>query len=386
MVILCVFALSNTADVPEKKEIQYATVVPPIKKEETPDIVQHYSENETLEVTEKLDYLLKRINRRQDFHGSLLVAKKGKIIYHNHIGYENFKEKNPVNDLSVFQLASVSKQFTAAAIMLLFEQQKLDLKNNVNQFFPNFPYKNVTIKQLLNHTAGLPKYFWIAEHKWKNEKAPTNSEMMALLETANTPKFYRPGRTFDYSNTAYFVLASIVEQVSGENFRDFVQKNIFAPLQMNDSYVYSYENDSIRPHQLMGYRIYRGWKHLPINGTINDAIVGDKNVYTTSLDLFKWFNGLHSGKLLSKLSLHLMFSKGETTRGRKIPYGFGFRIAKSRKENKIYHHGRWNGFRTGLTYYPEDELTVIILEHTSFNGIPALNKKVKTIVDRNFSL
>jgi len=357
-------------------------IVNPIEEEKS-IIIEHFSDKETEKVSHKLDLLLQRINKRHDFHGSLLVAKNGKIVYNNQVGYKDFRKKEQLNEESVFQLASVSKQFTAAAIMILYERNQIKLTDTVNTYFPDFPYKDVTIKNLLNHTAGLPKYFWVAEHKWKQKKAPSNSEMMALLETSKVQRYFKPGRNFDYSNTGYFVLASIVENVSGTSFSAFVKKNIFDPLGMNDSYVYSFENDSIKTNQLDGYRLYKGWRHLKINSTINDAIVGDKNVYSTSTDLLKWTVGLNNEKLFSKESLDLMYSKGEMVNGKKVPYGFGFRI-NTDKQNKIYHHGKWNGFRTGLTQYQEDDLVVIVLEHTSYEGIAALNKKVKKIVVENF--
>ena len=366
-----------------EEKIATATTITASAEKGTHILIERYPEIQTQKVSHKLDSLLKRINKRYDFHGSLLVAKNGKILYNNQIGYANFKKKELLNEASLFQLASVSKQFTAAAIMLLVERNQIQLTDTVNNYFPDFPYQNVTIKNLLNHTAGLPKYFWLAEHKWKQEKAPTNSEMMALLASSNVQRFFKPGRNFDYSNTGYFVLASIVEKVSATSFSAFVQKNIFDPLEMKDSFVYSFENDSIKTNQLDGYRLYRGWRHQKINRNVNDAIVGDKNVYATSEDLFKWTLGLNGGKLLSKESLNLMYAKGETVYGRKVPYGFGFRI-NTKGENTIYHHGKWNGFSTGLTQYLVDELVVIVLEHTGYNAMSSLNKKVKKIVTENF--
>jgi len=306
-------------------------------------------------------------------------------LYSNQIGIADFKKKVPLNKESVFQLASVSKQFTAAAIMILNERKKIKLTDTVNTYFPDFPFKDVTIKNLLNHTSGLPKYFWVAEHQWQQKKAPTNSEMMEFLETSNVKRYFKPGRNFDYSNTGYFVLASIVEKVSGTSFSSFLKSNIFEPLQMKHSYVYSFENDSIKEDQLDGYRLYRGWRHLKIRSTVNDAIVGDKNVYTTAEDLFKWTQGLNSGKLFSKESLALMYSKGETVYGREVPYGFGFRI-DTKREKTIYHYGKWNGFSTGLTKYLEDDLVVIVLEHTSYNAMKSLTKKIKKIVAKNFCI
>ncbi|WP_111709941.1 serine hydrolase domain-containing protein [Lutibacter citreus] len=356
-------------DIPIKKEL------PVLVKKTTDTIVKKVVNN-------KLDSLLQRINKRYDFNGSLLVSKNGETLYSSQIGLADFKKKEPLSKSSVFQLASVSKQFTAAAIMLLYERNQIKLTDSVTNYFPKFPYEGVTIKNLLNHTAGLPKYFWAAEHLWKQKRAPTNSEMMTLLASSHVQRFFKPGRNFDYSNTGYFVLASIIEKVSGTSFSNFIKDNIFDPLKMDNSFVYSCTKDNFKTNQLNGYRLYRGWRHLKIGSTINDAIVGDKNIYATSEDLIKWVTGLNSGKLLTKESVEMMYSKGETSSGRKIPYGFGFRIDKE-NENTIYHHGKWNGFSTSITQYQKDKLVVIVLEHTSYNSITALNKTVKEIVMDN---
>ena len=369
----------------KKEEVVVAALAPVECIEEDFFLIERFPEKDTKIVRTKLDSLLKRINKRHDFHGAILVAKNKKIVYNSQVGFADFKKKTPLNETSIFQLASVSKQFTAAAIMLLNERNQIKLTDTVNKFFPDFPYEHVTIKNLLNHTAGLPKYFWVAEHKWQHKKAPTNIEMMELLEASNVQRFFKPGRNFDYSNTGYFVLASIVEKISGTSFSSFLKTNIFEPLEMKHSYVYSFENDSIKKNQLEGYRLHRGWRHLKIRSTVNDAIVGDKNVYTTAEDLFKWTLGLNTGRLLTKGSLDLMYSKGETVYGREVPYGFGFRI-KTSGQKSIYHHGRWNGFSTGLTKYLEDDLVVIVLEHTSYNAMRSLNKKIKNIVAENFNI
>ena len=341
-----------------------------------------YPEKLAKNVNLKLDSLLKRIHKRHDFHGAILVAKNNKIVYKNQIGYADFGKKLTLKEESAFQLASVSKQFTAAAIMILNERNLIKLSDTINTYFPDFPYKNVTIKNLLNHTAGLPKYFWVAEHKWKEKNPPTNGEMMELMTITNTQRFFKPGSNFDYSNTAYFVLASIIEKVSGISFSDFLKINIFDPLGMTNSYVYSFQSDVINENQLNGYRLYKGRKHIKISNTVNDAIVGDKNVYSTINDLFRWTYGLNSGQILSKQSLDLMYSMGEIKNGKKVPYGLGFRIDIENQKN-IYHYGKWNGFSTGINNYLEDNLVVIVLEHTSYRGIKLLNQKIKDIVSQN---
>ncbi|MFT5762535.1 MAG: CubicO group peptidase (beta-lactamase class C family) [Polaribacter sp.] len=384
IILLSSFVLStNTVEPKPKVVLKEATIDSTIIKEPT-IILERYSKNETKKVSHKLDSLLKRINKRHDFHGSILVAKKGKLVYENQIGYADFRKKTKLNEESIYQLASVSKQFTAASIMILKEKNQLKLTDTITKYFPKFPFKNITIQHLLNHTSGLPKYFWVAENEWEKEKAPSNIEMMKFFETTKVSRYFRPGRNFDYSNTGYFVLASIVEKIANMSYSNFLETTIFKPLQMNHSFAYSFENDTIRENQLMGYRLYRGWRHRKIPNTINDAIVGDKNIYATNEDLLKWVNGLNSGKLISKESLELMYTKGKTKYGRKIPYGFGFRIKTKNDERLVYHYGKWNGFSTGITNYQEDDLVVIILEHTSYRSISYLNKKIKSIVNKNF--
>jgi len=389
VVFLIVLLSSFIAESITPNKTNLATHIAPLKTatptiKEKPFSVESYPVELTQKVSHKLDSLLVRINKRHDFNGTILVAKNGKILYENQAGYANFKKKEPLKKESIYQLASVSKQFTAAAILILQERGQLKLSDSVTTYFPDFPFKDVTIKHLLNHTSGLPKYFWIAEHEWKKENIPDNTEMMELLTTSVATKFFRPGRNFDYSNTGYFVLASLVEKISNTSFKGFLKANIFEPLNMNSSYVYQFEKDTVQQNQLEGFRLYRGWRHLPIKGTVNDAIVGDKNVYTTSEDLYKWIYGLNHGKIISKESLEMMYTKGKTVYNREIPYGLGFRIKDLNNEKIIYHNGKWNGFRTSISQYPKDDLVVIILEHTSYNAITSLNKKIRKIVDTNF--
>ena len=359
----------------------------PIAEEESilPISLEYFPETVVKKVNSKLDSLLKRINKRHDFHGAVLVAKKGKIVYSNQVGFADFRKKIPLKNESIFQLASVSKQFTAAAIMQLKEQLKIKLTDTINVYLPDFPYKNITIANLLNHTSGLPKYFWVAEHEWKEKNAPSNADLMKILPFSKAQRFFKPGRNFDYSNTGYFVLASIVEKVSGVSFGEYLHNNIFEPLDMQNSFVYSYQNDTLRRNQLIGYRLYRGWKHIKIGSTVNDAIVGDKNVYSNAEDLYKWTVALNSGEFLSKESIALMYTPGKTISGRKVPYGFGFRMDKQ-KEDYVYHYGKWNGFSTALTNYINDDVVVIILEHTSYNSLRYLNRKVKEIVNNNLDV
>ncbi len=330
------------------------------------------------EVAREIDSILRREHRLRDFNGSMLVAKNGKTIFQNQYGIARFSDNSPLTDSSAFQLASVSKQFTAVAIMLLAEQGKLHLEDTIGYYFPGCPYPKIKIFQLLNHTSGLPKYFWLAEHCWDKPVPPTNEDMLNLLSEEKLPPFFRPGRAFDYSNTGYFLLATLIEHLSGMSYGEFIKKNIFAPLGMKHSFVYRFGIDSVRPNQLFGYR-RRGRRHIKIPCTVNDAITGDKNIYSTAGDLIKWVNGLNEGKIITLESLHKMYSCGETKYHRKIAYGYGFRI--NEKEGIIYHDGKWNGFRTSIKQFQKDKVTIILLEHTGYHSVTHLINKIHKLLN-----
>ena len=228
----------------------------------------------------------------------------------------------------------------------------------------------------------MPKYFWLAEHKWKKESPPSNMEMMQLIEKENLPPFFKPGVMFDYSNSGYMVLASIVEKVSGISYNQFIKDNIFSPAGMNHSFVYRFQEDSIHKNQLWGYR-KRGRRHIKIPGTINDKITGDKNIYSTAGDLLKWITCLNEDKIISKESLAKMYSKGKTKYNQDVPYGYGFRI-KETDSKVIYHDGKWNGFITSIKQYPEDELIIIMLEHSSYRTPTSLIKRIRSTVNDSY--
>ncbi len=352
------------------------------------DLVQRvipvYPESMTLKVSSKIDSIFHRANKKYNFNGSILVAKNGKLIYTNEYGYGDFKNKVPLNANSAFQLASVSKQFTAAAVLLLYERNLIGLDDSITKYFPELPYNDITIRQLLNHTSGLPMYFWLAEHRWEDETTPTNSQMIDMMADHKLPLYFKAGRKFDYSNTGYFVLAALVEKVSGESFGAFLETNIFKPLHMSNTYAYRYGHDTVKDNQLLGYRVNRRGRHIKISGTVNDGVVGDKNIYSTAEDMLRWVNGLNNGWILSQSTLDQMYTRGETTSGREVPYGFGFRIRNKESEKVIYHNGKWNGFRTSIKQYTESDVVIIMLEHSSYGYPSSLINKVQALVEENF--
>ena len=253
------------------------------------------------------------------FNGCALVAQQGKPIYQEALGYADFNEHRKLNDSSVFELASVSKQFTAMGIMILKQAGKLSYDDPLIKYFPAIPYKNITIRQLLTHTSGIPGYEEQFEKRWDHKKIASNSDVLEMLAREKDTVFFQPGTAWRYSNTGFAVLASIIEKVSGLSYNDFLAKNIFKPLGMNHTFIYNTRRSAkkIPANYALGF-VYSDSLHryivpdsLPELDMVYylDGIVGDGCVNSTTGDLLKWVNALGNKKFwlvktLMKCFLH----------------------------------------------------------------------------------
>ena len=161
-------------------------------------------------------------NKYFQFNGAILVAEKGKPIYQQSLGYADYNTKRMLNDSSVFELASVSKQFTAMGIMILKEKGLLGYEDNIRKYFPQLPYDNVTVRNLLTHTSGIPSYELQFEKNWDHKKIAFNKDIIDMLSQRKDTLFFKPGTKWRYSNTGYALLASIIEKVSGVSYNDFM--------------------------------------------------------------------------------------------------------------------------------------------------------------------
>lgn len=332
------------------------------------------------EKAQKIDSIMQIRAKKNYFNGNVLVAFKGNCIYNESFGYADMVRRSKLKKDDIFQLASVSKQFTAMAIMMLKEQNKLAYDDTVTKYIPEFPYPRITLRMLLNHTSGLPNYMWLVEHHWKGKKAPYNTDVVKMMNEHKLALYFTPGRRWDYSNTGYIILASIVEQITKVEFADFMKNNVFEPLQMNNSFVYSRSLSNAKKDRLIGY-YYRSKRYRMIPETVNDGAVGDKGVYSTTEDLFKWDQALYNNTLVSYETLGEAISTFKLRNKYEIPYGFGFRI-KTRNHKKVaYHHGKWNGFRTSILRYVEDTNTVIVLNHTSTSLNNTIIRDIQQILD-----
>jgi len=330
----------------------------------------------------RIDSLLNDYSLKKRFNGNVLIALDGFNVYQRSVGFSDPINKIISKPETIFQLASISKQFTASAIVLLKADEKLSFDDLLTKHIPELPYKNVTIGHLLHHIGGLPNYMYLTDKYWKDVRPPNNEDVIALMAKYKIPAFFQPGTRYDYSNTGYVVLATIVERVSGMSLNDFLQQRIFRPLGMTSTYVYSTADTSIKRRHIDGFRALRSG-YSRIQDTRNNGPVGDKGVCSTTADMFKWDRALYMGSPINLYLLDQAFSAITTSTGKEIPYGFGFRIRDFNGCKVIYHNGLWEGARTNFHRYLDSQNTIIILNNTSTRINHELVKQIETIIGGN---
>ncbi len=319
----------------------------------------------------RLDSIFNRYNKRGVFNGAILYGEHGNIIFNKAYGYSNFRKKELLTTTSSFQLASVSKMFTAMAIMILQEKEQLSYDDSLTKYIPEFPYSGITIRQLLHHRSGLPRYMSLTDKYWDINKPINNKDVIQLFVEYKPEMYYRSDERFHYCNTNYILLASIVERISKKPFDVFVKEYIFDPLSMNNSFVYNLRGDTLVHYRVEagtpGYRS-RGWRMIEMGDYYLNGVMGDKGVYSTVEDLFKFNRALDSGTLVSTSLLKEAFVPGSPqSKSQKENYGFGWRI-KTKMDNTVYHFGWWKGFRSYYIRDMENDRVLIALTNTH-NGI-----------------
>ena len=314
----------------------------------------------------ELDKKFTRLQKVTGFNGTVLYAEKGRIIFKKAYGFQNVRyKKEELKTTDAFQLASVSKMFTSTAIMILKKEGKLDYDEDIRTYLPGFPYENVTTRLLMVQRAGLPRYMSLAHDKWKNKKIPLNNEQVLDLFVEYQPDVYfKPNAGFHYCNTNYAILANIVEAISGKHFDEFVKEYIFDPLKMDDSFVYNMRGDTLVSlyveEGVPGY-YRRGWRWREMTDEYLNGVMGDKNIYTSVEDLYKFDRAMDNFTLLPDSILSEAFLPGSPKYWkRKNNYGFGWRIKKG-MDSTVYHFGWWKGFRTFYIRDMKHQKTLIVL-------------------------
>lgn len=329
---------------------------------------------------------------KSGFNGAILLAKNGEIVFEDYHGYINLKTKEPITPNSTFHIASVSKTFTAAVILKLMEEGKLNLEDGVEKYLPGFPYANITIKDLLSHRSGLPKYDHFmdgtiaTEVMVKNKKGkmvkrirvskapvqvtglPNNNDLLQYMIKYRPAPEASPNRRFSYCNTNYAILALIVEKITNMPFPVYMQENVFKPLGMTNTYIFSI-SDTAR------YIPSYNYNNAPFKLQKLDCIYGDKNVYSTVRDLLLWDKALYFGNFISLQSLDMAFQPySNENRGVKN-YGLGWHLLiKPPDPTIVYHNGWWHGNNAVFKRLVADSATVIILGNKFNRNIWAAGK------------
>jgi CubicO group peptidase (beta-lactamase class C family) len=310
-----------------------------------------------------IDSIFSQLAAKGGFNGTILYGEKGRIVFKKAYGYDDFKSKKKLTTRSAFQLASVSKMFTAMSIMILKEEGLINFDDSVRKYIPELPYHNLTIRQLLNHRSGLQDYMHFSDEYWDVTKPESNDDMIRIMQVNNIPMAFTPGNGFDYCNTNYALLASVVERITKKPFEVFVRENIFDPLDMDDTFIYRLTGDSIPEYVPVGVCGHIGGRSLPRvePNFYQNGVVGDKGVYSTVEDLFKWDQALYSDILVSETTLDEAFTEGSPRiRQWRDNYGFGWRL-KAERPQTVYHYGWWKGFRSYFIRDIYQEKTIIVL-------------------------
>lgn len=315
------------------------------------------------------------------FSGVVLVAENGKILAENAMGMRSFESQIPLKATDIFELASVSKQFTAMMVMKCKEKGMLNFDDSVSQYL-DIPYSGITIRNLLTHTSGLPDYQAIMDEHWDKTKVAGNADILAYLRKYHPPMLTAPGEKYEYSNTGYVLLASIVEKASGRDFIELTREWIFKPLGMKNTDIRTLEEKAAVPNFAAGHLKDSLGNYINANKFhSSDYTVwlgnrkGPGRVSSNAHDLLIWDQALYSEKLVSEATLDEAFKPQILNNGKRSYYGFGWDLEpKSPFGRMVSHTGDNPGYKTIIVRYIEENRTIIILNN---NSHPDLMKLVE---------
>jgi CubicO group peptidase (beta-lactamase class C family) len=317
----------------------------------------------TTEADKVDDYVVGEMQAQHVPGLALGVMRDGKIVKAQGYGLANVELNVPLKPESIFQTGSVGKQFTATAVMMLVEEGKIRLDDEISKYFEGAPasWKDITLRNLLTHTSGIPDY---ESDEFTKPGGLINlrldyTEDELFKKIATLPLDFAPGEKWRYSNTGYLLLGILLHKVTGQFYGDFLQERIFKPLAMSSTRIIS-EADII-PNRSAGYRLVKGalknqdWVSPTLNSTADGAL------YTNIPDMAKWDAALYTEKLLKKASLDQMWTPVTLHHGKTYPYGFGWDVKEVRGHRLIEHGGAWQGFTAYIARYLDDKLTVVVL-------------------------
>jgi CubicO group peptidase (beta-lactamase class C family) len=332
----------------------------------------------------EIDAILSAATKSGEPGLAAVVKKDGLVIFEQGYGLRKLGTAEKIDAETNFRLASVTKQFTAMAIMLLVKDGKVRYDERLTELFPEFPAygKNITVRNLLNHTGGLLDYEDLMDReektygpRWSADRQIQDDEVLALLEKQTAGKF-APGTSWEYSNSGYVVLGLIVAKASGMRYRDFLQKRIFDPVGMKNSVVYQKGKNEIS-QRAFGYS-KAGAKPVETDQSSTSATLGDGGVYSNLRDMAKWDEALEKHTLLSEAEFAPALTPAKLADGsqphwpakqdgnnlapgKPVSYGFGWFLDPLNGHPRMWHAGGTMGFRTVIQRFTKDGVTIVIL-------------------------
>ena len=329
----------------------------------------------------RIDAFMKELHRKYAFNGNVLVAKKGKIIYQNAIGWADYLHRDSLDINSVFELASVSKPLTATGVLILVEEGKIKLNQDVREFYPDFPYSGITVRMLLTHRSGMMNYVYFTDNIWKTEKrnerkGMTNKEVMGLIAKYKPAPYNKPDKKFHYNNSNYMVLAAIVEKVTGKPFATFMKERVFKPAGMKNTAVYSKAVYDKIPVDVVGHD--RIWRRSVAQNFL-DGPVGDKGIYSTIHDLFLFDRAMRENRLIKRQTQDSAYAPHNVMERGHFNYGYGWRIFQDGPKHVVYHTGWWHGFRHIYVRDLKKDITVILLSNLTNGSLLKLDDLYKML-------
>lgn len=307
---------------------------------------------------DKIDQIFKEYNKLELPGAAVMVIKNGQIIFQRGYGLANIEFNLPINEETNFRLASVTKQFTAMAILLLIDKGQIQLNTNLTEIFPDYPVygRKINIKHLLQHTSGLIDYEDLI-HDSVTTQLKDKDVLALMMNTDST--YFEPGSQHKYSNSGYALLALTVEKISGKPFRDFLYEYIFKPLEMENTIAFENSINEVT-NRAYGYTITENGIDLT-DQSITSAVLGDGGIYSSLNDLYKWDQALYTDSVIDENYLIESWTPGKTSDGIEFPYGYGWHLEKRYNSDVIYHTGSTRGFRNIIYRIPEKKFTIVIL-------------------------
>ena len=317
----------------------------------------------------QVDKALTNLKKKTPFNGTVLFAEKGRIILEKAYGVRDLRTlKGDLNADDVFQLSSVSKMFTAEAIMILKTRGLVDYDADIKTYIHEFPYDGITVRMLLTHRSGLSRYETLADNNWPDKKQPlTNDDMIDLYVKYVPDPYTKPDNAFHYCNVNYALLASIVERVSGKSFVDFMREDLFDVIGMHSSFIYDMPTDTLvsqyLPNCVQGYYLGRRRPRQAQNEYLN-GVKGDKIMFSNVGDMYRFKLAIDYGLLVPDTIQAEAFMPGSPKYSKKKDnYGFGWRISR-KYPDCYYHYGWWKGYRSFFMFDKANDRTIIVLTNT----------------------